>query len=352
MIELNNMQTWKSTTNDRVIERIIIDYFTNSKGAKTVKYKNYNGITKYTETEEKFRKWISLHNAKLKEFEKPQVETRLIKAESNKIEEESKQENFQSTKDEVETRLIKAAVVANNIEEESKQENFQSTKDEYEPSDDFPLKEPSDDFPLKEDEIVEETSEKLSKKSVIFKNFKELPNIVDFTMFKPNERTSIYIDGQNLYYSIRDLGFDQMDFKKLYEFFDKKTTLLRCHYYNYEYLLEDGHSIMKPFTDWLQFNKYQVYLRSGKKSNIDSDLIVDVMTHAYRSRLDHIVLFSGDVDYLKMIKAVQELGIKVTVISTIKTLHPHCAIEVRKQTDFYIDLLDLKYDFELKFVKK
>ena len=59
-------------------------------------------------------------------------------------------------------------------------------------------------------------------------------------------------------------------------------------------------------------------------------------------QLDHIVLFSGDGDFRSLVAAVQAKGRRVTVISTLTTRPPMIADDLRRQTDQFIDLNDLK----------
>ena len=59
-------------------------------------------------------------------------------------------------------------------------------------------------------------------------------------------------------------------------------------------------------------------------------------------RADHIVLISGDGDFRRLIEAVQAQGVRVTVISTIRTQPPMIADELRRQADLFVDLVDLQ----------
>jgi uncharacterized LabA/DUF88 family protein len=58
--------------------------------------------------------------------------------------------------------------------------------------------------------------------------------------------------------------------------------------------------------------------------------------------IDQIVLFSGDGDFRSLVEAIQRRGARVTVVSTISTHPPMIAGEVRRQTDVFIDLMELK----------
>ena len=73
---------------------------------------------------------------------------------------------------------------------------------------------------------------------------------------------------------------------------------------------------------------------------MDIELTVDAMELA--PHVDHIVLFSGDGDFRPMVESIQRQGVRVSVVSTIRTNPPMLADELRRQCDNYIELDDLR----------
>jgi uncharacterized LabA/DUF88 family protein len=57
--------------------------------------------------------------------------------------------------------------------------------------------------------------------------------------------------------------------------------------------------------------------------------------------VDHAFLFSGDGDFVPAIEAVQRKGMRVTVVSTIKSNPPMASDDIRRAADNFIDLADL-----------
>ena len=163
--------------------------------------------------------------------------------------------------------------------------------------------------------------------------------------FYPHEKVALFIDGANLYGTSKSLGFD-IDYKRLMTFFGEKAHLIRAFYYTA--LIEDQeYSPIRPLVDWLDYNGYTMVTKPTKeftdasgrrkiKGNMDIELAIDMMEMA--EHLDHIVLFSGDGDFRRLVEAVQRKGVKVTVISTIQTQPPMIADELRRQADRFIDL--------------
>jgi len=167
--------------------------------------------------------------------------------------------------------------------------------------------------------------------------------------FYPNERIALFIDGANLYATAKSLGFD-IDFKLLLTLFQSKGYLVRALYYTA--LVEDQeYSSIRPLIDWLGYNGFTVVTKPAKeftdasgrrkvKGNMDIELAVQAMQLA--PSLDHIVLFSGDGDFRSLVAALQQMGKRVSVVSTLQTQPPMVADELRRQADQFVDLAELE----------
>ena len=155
--------------------------------------------------------------------------------------------------------------------------------------------------------------------------------------FYPQERIALFIDGANLYSAARALGFD-IDYKRLLEVFADKARLVRAFYYTA--LMEDQeYSPIRPLVDWLDYNGYTMVTKPTKeytdsqgrrkiKGNMDIELAIDLMEMA--ERLDHAILFSGDGDFRRLVEAVQRKGVRVTIVSTVRSQPPMIADELRR----------------------
>jgi uncharacterized LabA/DUF88 family protein len=165
----------------------------------------------------------------------------------------------------------------------------------------------------------------------------------------PQERVGLFIDGSNLYAAARALGFD-IDYKRLLDLFAARGRLIRAFYYTA--LMEDQeYSPIRPLVDWLDYNGYTMVTKPTKeftdaagrrkiKGNMDIELAIDVMEMA--PYLDHVVLFSGDGDFRRLVEAVQRKGLRVTVVSTVRSQPPMVADELRRQADIFVELQDLE----------
>jgi uncharacterized LabA/DUF88 family protein len=168
-------------------------------------------------------------------------------------------------------------------------------------------------------------------------------------MLRSHEKTVVFIDGANLYATARGLEFD-IDYKKLLTLFREESNLVRAYYYTV--LIEDQeYSPIRPLVDWLDYNGYTLVTKPAKdftdsqgrrriRNSIDVDLAVDMLEIA--ERVDHVVLFSGDGGYRRLVEAVQRRGARVTVVSTTAGGSASVADELRRQADSFIDVRDLR----------
>ena len=167
--------------------------------------------------------------------------------------------------------------------------------------------------------------------------------------FYAQERVGLFIDGANLHAAARALGFD-IDYKRLLKHFQEQCRLIRAFYYTA--LVEDQeYSPLRPLVDWLDYNGFTMVTKPTKeftdsmgrrkvKGNMDIELTVDAMELA--PRVDHIVLFSGDGDFRPLVESLQRQGVRVSVVSTIRSQPPMIADELRRQADNFIELDELR----------
>jgi len=171
--------------------------------------------------------------------------------------------------------------------------------------------------------------------------------------FYPEERIALFIDGANLHSTAKSLNFD-IDYKRLYDLFATRARLLRAFYYT-AMLDEQEYSPLRPLIDWLDYNGYSLITKPVKeftdttgrrkiKGNMDIELAIDMMELA--DRLDHVVLFSGDGDFRRLVEAVQRRGVRVTVISSVRAQPPMISDDLRRQADNFVDLLNLREHIE------
>jgi len=168
---------------------------------------------------------------------------------------------------------------------------------------------------------------------------------------RSTEKTAFFIDGANLYKTARNLGFD-IDYKSLLAKAQSQCQLIRASYYTpIQEDRDQDYSPLRPLVDWLDYNGYSMVTKTTRefvdskgrkrfKGSTDIELVVDMMLLA--DRLDHAVLFSGNGDFKRAIEVLQSKGVRVSVVSTVKSSPPMASDELRRQTDRFFDLANLE----------
>ena len=167
-------------------------------------------------------------------------------------------------------------------------------------------------------------------------------------ILNPNDRFALFIDGANLYSTAKSLAFD-IDYRKLLEEFRKHGRLIRAYYYT-ALVEEQDFSPIRPLVDWLDYNGYTLVTKPAReytdangrrrfKGDMDVEITVDLLQSS--TFADHVFLFSGDGDFVPAVEALMRKGVRVSVVSTIKSNPPMIADDLRRAADNFIDLTDL-----------
>ncbi len=166
--------------------------------------------------------------------------------------------------------------------------------------------------------------------------------------FYPTDKIALFIDGANLYSTARVLNTD-IDYRKLLDEFKKRGVLIRAYYYT-AIAEDEDYSPIRPLVDWLDYNGFTMVTKPARsytdaqgrkrwRGDMKIEMAVDMMEMA--AHADHIVLFSGDGDFCRLVEAVQARGVRVTVVSTVKSQPAQASDDLRRQCDDFVDLNDL-----------
>lgn len=171
-----------------------------------------------------------------------------------------------------------------------------------------------------------------------------------FEGFRKDEKVFVFIDGSNTHSSANALNFT-IDYGRLRKLFNQYMILQRIYFFTA--LPPDNEmSSLRRRVDWMKHNGFTVVHKLLKeytdpisnekirKGNVDVEMTVHALDLCHH--VDHMVLFTGDGDFRSLVEALQNRGKRVTIVSTIRSSPPLAADDLRKQTDFFIDLYDLK----------
>jgi uncharacterized LabA/DUF88 family protein len=131
-----------------------------------------------------------------------------------------------------------------------------------------------------------------------------------------SKNVAVFVDVANIFYAAKAAGVD-IDYVTLLRAATAGRDFVRAYAYTG---LDPENENQRNFHAFLQRHGYRVVSKDirkygdGKvKANLDIELVVDMLKTA--RNLDIAVLVSGDGDFAPAIKAVQEMGVRVEVIS-------------------------------------
>jgi len=131
-----------------------------------------------------------------------------------------------------------------------------------------------------------------------------------------SKNVAVFVDVANIFYAAKAAGVD-IDYVTLLKSATAGRDLVRAYAYTG---LDPDNENQRNFHDFLRRSNYKVVSKDirkygdGKvKANLDIELVVDMMKTA--RNLDIAIVVSGDGDFAPAIRAVQEQGVRVEVIS-------------------------------------
>lgn len=169
-----------------------------------------------------------------------------------------------------------------------------------------------------------------------------------------DERCALFIDGPSLHRECRSLDVE-IDYGLLRSIFAEAGYLVQARYYT-TIEKDQSYTPLRPLIDWLSYNGFVVVTKSTRAGDeaegpwrmdhgIGIELAVDVVEIS--PKLDHVVLFTGNADFLRLVKLMQRRMVRTTVVGTVRKSSSLNSDELRRQADVFVDLRVLA-----PFVKK
>lgn len=165
-------------------------------------------------------------------------------------------------------------------------------------------------------------------------------------------RLGLFIDGANLYTTMRKLRWD-MDYGKLLNFWNERGSVIYAGYYTAVLQNREDNNI-QSLLDWLSYHGWSVVTKPAReytndqgvkwiKGNMDMEMAMDALVQA--KHLDHVILGTGDGDFKVLVYELQRMGVTVTVMSSLfKTdlTSPICSDAIRRQANSFMKIEDYK----------
>lgn len=130
------------------------------------------------------------------------------------------------------------------------------------------------------------------------------------------QNVGVFVDVSNLFYSAKSAGVEVNYCRLLGHAMNGRDLIRACAYTG----IDPENNSQKKFIDFLSANGYKVVCKdihkydTGRiKANLDIEIAVDMMLLA--QNLDVVVLVSGDGDFARLVKAIQDKGVRFELIS-------------------------------------
>jgi len=162
------------------------------------------------------------------------------------------------------------------------------------------------------------------------------------------QRVSIFVDGANMYYAQKKLGW-YVDFRKVLAFFGRDAGNVISEAYYYTGADSQAKNRDNAFHEYLIYSGYTVHTKAIKqmvddstgdiveKANLDIELVIDMFNTV--TLYETCILMSGDSDFERALELVRSKGKRIAVVA-----HPEMtARELRNVAGRnYFDLRDLE----------
>ncbi|MFC2140232.1 NYN domain-containing protein [Candidatus Auribacterota bacterium] len=135
-----------------------------------------------------------------------------------------------------------------------------------------------------------------------------------------NQRIGVFVDVQNLFYSAKYIHHSKINFKKLLEIVVGGRGLVRA----LAYIVQKADIDQGNFIDALLRLGYEIKSKELKEradgtAKGDWDMGIAIDTISISSKLDTVVLVTGDGDFVPLVEMLKANGCRVEVISFEKS---------------------------------
>jgi len=156
---------------------------------------------------------------------------------------------------------------------------------------------------------------------------------------KFSQRVGVFVDVQNMYYSAKNLYKKKVNFGRIMEIAANGRELTRAIAYVIKADVEQEANFFEALHKQgyeVKAKDLQIFFGGAKKGDWDVGIAMDVMRTA--SKLDVVVLVSGDGDFKDLLEHVNSLGCRAEVMAFGQT----ASAQLKEQADQYTDLDKIK----------
>ncbi len=156
-----------------------------------------------------------------------------------------------------------------------------------------------------------------------------------------------FIDGQNLYYSLRDAEL-KIDFKRFRVYLKDKYNIEEAYYFlgfikNEESSLYDN---LQKAGFILKFKAHNEFMAGEKKGNVDTDIVFEIMKKLLENsdEFEKVLIVSGDGDYKRLVDYLIEKDRFERIL--LPTRARASSLYKRMSTKYYAYVEDVAFKFK------
>lgn len=150
-----------------------------------------------------------------------------------------------------------------------------------------------------------------------------------------NQRVGVFIDVQNMYYSARNLYNSKVNFQAILKKAVNGRRLIRAFAYVIKADVKDESHFFEALENMgieVRAKELQVFFGGAKKGDWDVGIAMDIMRMA--SKLDVVVLVSGDGDFRDLLDHVKTFGCRTEVIAFGRS----ASSKLKDEAESFVDL--------------
>ncbi len=160
-------------------------------------------------------------------------------------------------------------------------------------------------------------------------------NILSFNMKEKEQRVAVLVDVGNMYHSARALHNARVNYREVLKAVVDGRKLIRANAYvirSRSHEEEGFFEALEKSGFHLKFKDLQIFPGGVKKGDWDVGICIDAIRMS--SRLDVIILVTGDGDFEPLVEYLQNQGVQVEVAAFIES----ASHKLLERADIFVDL--------------
>jgi uncharacterized LabA/DUF88 family protein len=156
--------------------------------------------------------------------------------------------------------------------------------------------------------------------------------------------TAVLVDGINTHFAFKSLNWSP-DYRKMLGYFKRVSILKKIYYFVSLDRDQEENNIFK-LIDWLDYNGFICKITdsdSDRNRGIQVDFTIQTMKLI--PSVDHFILFTGNSQFMPLVRHLDDAGKVVTVCSTLYN-QKMISDDFRRIADNFVEINDLRADIE------